>query len=149
MMWYWWFIIIFGAMIVGAVLASLGYLIYTKYLSWKLKRMLPGKGKDKALISEYLKQDDVKEAMLNGGPALPLTQKEVEDNERERTARTREFEKLRRFAQGKGSRDPDTPTKASTSESFDIPPVETARDDSSKGESDDTEQTTRRVIEFD
>ena len=95
--WWMWFVIPIGALIFGAMLGALIYLGFSKFYDWKIKRQLPGKGKDKKANSEWIKEN--KDVLKDGGPLQPQDKMEVQKNESRKREKFREFEKLRRISQ--------------------------------------------------
>lgn len=104
--WWMYLLVILIGLLAGALLVSVGYFFHAMIQSKQLKKKMQNMPKDKALVSQWLEQDNVKKVTLNGGPITRLDEKEAEKDERERFEKFREFEKLRRF---------DKPTTASNS----------------------------------
>lgn len=97
----WWGYIlgIVGAIMIGVFFGSIGFFLHAWVQNRKLKKSLPVK--DKKEVSQWLKQPDVKEALLNPGNVNLTDTKEAAEDERKRFDNYREFEKLRRIGQGK------------------------------------------------
>lgn len=103
MVWWMWLLIIFAAIVVGSMIGALVYLSWSKIQEWKLKRQLPNKGTDKKLNSEWIK--DNKDLLKDAGPAIPLTEMEVKQDDTNKLSKFREFEKIRRLSQQSKSND--------------------------------------------
>lgn len=87
-----WAGIIFGSLLLGLIIFAFLYLVFTKMKDWKIKRKIP---KDKKLVKDYI---ETNKEFFKSPPKEIIDIKEVEDNDRRRNDRFREFEKLRRLA---------------------------------------------------
>lgn len=105
----WWYYVlgVLGALLLGAFLTAIGFFIWAKYESWKLKKGTPFETplvqlpfiKKKVInrkeVSEFLKQPEIKEKYNFAGLPEKLDEKEVKDDERKKSDKFRELEKLR------------------------------------------------------
>lgn len=89
--WFWLFAFA-GAATAGMVLFAIGYFITTFFMDLKIKRKIP---KDRAKVTEYI---NANKDFFKSAPIEEMIEKEVQDNERNRQNKFREFEKLRRLA---------------------------------------------------
>lgn len=109
--WWWYPLGIIIAILIGACFAAVGYFVYSRWTSYKIRKGTPiaipligsAKGKiDRANVSEWIKDENtVRTLTLDAGNVPKLTEKEVIEDDREKSAKYREFEKLRRAAQAK------------------------------------------------
>lgn len=80
LVWWLWFVMALGALFTGAFFAAIAYFVYDYYNMKKLKAAIP---KDPKIL-------------MDGGDTTKMDVKEVQDNDREKFSKYREFEKLRR-----------------------------------------------------
>lgn len=101
LVWWVWLIGIIGSLLIGAFIVSVIFFIYSFFNNIKIKKAMANLPKSKKEISEYIKNPEVKKLMLDGGTPTNSDEKEVKEDERKKSGKFREFEKLRRIAQGK------------------------------------------------
>lgn len=100
-----------SGLLLGACVAAVGYFIYIKWENHKIKKNTPlqtpllnlGKNKvNRKDISIWLKHPETRKNITqDAGNAPKLTQKEVIEDDKQRSKKFREFEKLRRAAKTK------------------------------------------------
>lgn len=110
--WWYYLVGIFGALLVGVFICAIGFMIWSKYESWKLKRGTPfetplvninlpfglknKKVIDRKQVSEFLKNPEIKEKYSFKGLPVESNEKEVIEDDKRKSDKFREFEKLRR-----------------------------------------------------
>lgn len=88
-----WILIVIGILIFSVGLTIITFIVITKIKdNLKIKKKLP---KDKKQVSEYIKAND---KFFLSKPLENIDKKEVEEDDRRRFDKIREFEKLRRVA---------------------------------------------------
>lgn len=80
-----------GTLVVSFIAVFVGYFLISLLRGWWIKRRIP-----------KVKDPKLNYSLADPGKPGKLTEKEVEDNERQQFSRFREFEKLRRFTEKSG-----------------------------------------------
>lgn len=105
--WWAYLLAVLAALLLGAFLSAIGFFIYARYESWKLKKGTPfetpffniwkwRKKVDRKEVSEFLNKPEVRAEMNYPGLPVKYSEQEVQEDDKQRTVKFREFEKLRR-----------------------------------------------------